>query len=108
MRFAMPWRCAHAYAQCLRMAEARNPHRYSCDGLRPAAAGMNGVNPLYVLRNHVAEEAIRAAKTGDASVEITGDLTVLGVTKSVTIPFDYEGAATDPFGRSYQETLNLK
>jgi polyisoprenoid-binding protein YceI len=38
------------------------------------------------------------AKTGDASVEVTGDLTVRGVTKSVTIPFDYEGAATDPFG----------
>ncbi|MDP9821282.1 YceI family protein [Nocardioides massiliensis] len=37
-------------------------------------------------------------KTGDASVEITGDLTVRGVTKSVTIPFDYEGAAVDPFG----------
>jgi uncharacterized protein YdiU (UPF0061 family) len=27
---------------------------------------MNGVNPLYVLRNHQAEEAIRAAKLGDA------------------------------------------
>ena len=36
---------------------------------RPApevAAGMNRVNPLYVLRNHLAEDAIRAAKTGDA------------------------------------------
>lgn len=43
--------------------------RQAQDG-RPAqeiADGMNRVNPLYVLRNHLAEEAIRAAKTGDAS-----------------------------------------
>jgi uncharacterized protein YdiU (UPF0061 family) len=30
-------------------------------------AGMNGVNPLYVLRNHLAEAAIQAAHKGDAS-----------------------------------------
>lgn len=29
---------------------------------------------------------------------VTGDLTIKDVTKSVTIDFDYEGAATDPFG----------
>ncbi|WP_338878290.1 YdiU family protein [Achromobacter veterisilvae] len=42
--------------------------RHAQDGRPPAevAAGMNGVNPLYVLRNHLAEEAIRAAKSGDA------------------------------------------
>lgn len=32
------------------------------------------------------------------SFEVTGDLTIKGVTKSVTVPFDFEGAATDPFG----------
>lgn len=32
------------------------------------------------------------------TVEITGDLTIKGVTKSVTIPFEFTGAATDPFG----------
>ncbi|ALM83667.1 YdiU family protein [Bordetella sp. N] len=34
------------------------------------ADGMDQVNPLYVLRNHLAENAIRAAKQGDASVII--------------------------------------
>jgi polyisoprenoid-binding protein YceI len=36
--------------------------------------------------------------TGDTSFELTGDLTIKGVTNSVTIPITYEGAATDPFG----------
>ncbi|KAG1240627.1 hypothetical protein G6F68_017475 [Rhizopus microsporus] len=43
--------------------------RHAEDG-RPAeetAQAMNRVNPLYVLRNHLAEEAIRAAKAGDVS-----------------------------------------
>lgn len=43
--------------------------RQAEDG-RPAtevATSMNRVNPLYVLRNHLAEEAIRAANAGDAS-----------------------------------------
>jgi polyisoprenoid-binding protein YceI len=30
--------------------------------------------------------------------EVTGDLTVKGVTKQVTIPLEFQGAATDPFG----------
>lgn len=34
---------------------------------RERAIGMDGVNPLYVLRNHLAEQAIRAARQGDAS-----------------------------------------
>ena len=36
--------------------------------------------------------------TGPTSLELTGDLTIKGVTNSVTVPFEYEGAATDPFG----------
>ncbi|WP_454690821.1 protein adenylyltransferase SelO [Achromobacter aloeverae] len=40
-------------------------------GEREAAAqAMDRVNPLYVLRNHLAEDAIRAAKQGDASIII--------------------------------------
>jgi polyisoprenoid-binding protein YceI len=37
-------------------------------------------------------------QTGDDSFEVTGDLTIKGVTNSVTVPLTYEGAATDPFG----------
>ena len=36
--------------------------------------------------------------TGDSSFDLVGDLTIKGVTNSVTIPFEFEGAATDPFG----------
>ncbi len=32
------------------------------------------------------------------TVEVTGDLTIKDVTRSITIPFEYQGAATDPFG----------
>ena len=37
-------------------------------------------------------------QAGEATLELTGDLTIRGVTNSVTIPFEFEGAATDPFG----------
>ncbi|MDG4814969.1 YceI family protein [Micromonospora sp. WMMD956] len=37
-------------------------------------------------------------QTGEDTFDLTGDLTVKGVTNSVTIPFTYEGAANDPFG----------
>jgi polyisoprenoid-binding protein YceI len=39
-----------------------------------------------------------ARQAGPAEFELTGDLTVRGVTRQVTIPFSYEGSATDPFG----------
>src|SRR3954471_4465558 len=35
---------------------------------------------------------------GGADFEVTGDLTVKDVTKSVTIPLEFQGAAKDPFG----------
>lgn len=37
-------------------------------------------------------------QTGDDSFDLTGDLTIKGVTNPVTIPFTFEGAAKDPFG----------
>jgi polyisoprenoid-binding protein YceI len=38
------------------------------------------------------------SQTGPTSLDITGDLTIKGTTNSVTIPFEFEGGATDPFG----------
>jgi polyisoprenoid-binding protein YceI len=39
-------------------------------------------------------------QTGDAEFEVEGDLTIKGTTKSVTVPFTYEGSAQDPFGNT--------
>ncbi|WP_431937904.1 YceI family protein [Nocardia grenadensis] len=36
--------------------------------------------------------------TGPDAFDVTGDLTVKGITRSVTVPFTFEGQATDPFG----------
>ena len=40
----------------------------------------------------------RRARPARPASTLTGDLTIKGVTNSVTIPFEFEGAATDPFG----------
>ncbi|MCB1291187.1 YceI family protein [Mycolicibacterium sp.] len=37
-------------------------------------------------------------QTGPAALEITGELTVKGITRAVSVPFDFEGMAADPFG----------
>jgi polyisoprenoid-binding protein YceI len=37
-------------------------------------------------------------QAGESTFEVTGDLTIKGVTNAITIPFEFEGAATDPFG----------
>ncbi len=42
-----------------------------------------------------ASTAVSATSEG---IDITGDLTIKDVTRSVTIPFSFEGAAVDPFG----------
>jgi polyisoprenoid-binding protein YceI len=39
-------------------------------------------------------------QNGPTDLDVTGDLTIKGVTNSVTIPFEFEGAATDPFGNA--------
>ena len=43
-----------------------------------------------------ASTAVRQA--GETTFEVTGDLTIKGVTNEITIPFEFEGSAKDPFG----------
>ncbi|WP_116203069.1 YceI family protein [Amycolatopsis circi] len=38
------------------------------------------------------------AQTGEDTFDVTGDLTIKDVTKSVTVPFEFGGSAKDPFG----------
>lgn len=45
---------------------------------------------------HFVSTGITAA--GDDHFRVTGDLTLRGVTKPVTVDFEYNGAAVDPFG----------
>jgi len=40
------------------------------------------------------------AQTDDDEFEVTGDLTIKGVTKPVTIEFEYTGTAVDPYGNT--------
>jgi polyisoprenoid-binding protein YceI len=35
---------------------------------------------------------------GGNDFEVTGDLTIKGVTKSIVLPLEFQGSATDPFG----------
>jgi polyisoprenoid-binding protein YceI len=42
-------------------------------------------------------ESARVEPAGDDRYRVTGDLTIKGVTKSVTIDFEYTGTAVDPF-----------
>lgn len=37
---------------------------------------------------------------GGNDFEVTGDLTIRGVTKSITLPLEFQGSATDPFGNA--------
>jgi polyisoprenoid-binding protein YceI len=38
------------------------------------------------------------AQTGETDFEVTGDLTIKGVTKQVVLPLEFQGSAQDPFG----------
>jgi polyisoprenoid-binding protein YceI len=39
-------------------------------------------------------------KVGEDTYRVTGDLTIRGVTQPVTIDFEYQGQASDPFGNT--------
>jgi polyisoprenoid-binding protein YceI len=43
-------------------------------------------------------ESTSAKQLDDSTFQLTGDLTIKGVTKPVTVDFTFEGAAVDPFG----------
>jgi polyisoprenoid-binding protein YceI len=57
-------------------------------------------NDFLDIENHpqIVFESTGVRQVDDVTVEVTGDLTIKGVTKQVTIPFEFQGTATDPFG----------
>lgn len=57
-------------------------------------------NDFFDMENHpqITFTSTKIEANGGGGVDVTGDLTIKGTTKSVTIPFSYEGTATDPFG----------
>jgi polyisoprenoid-binding protein YceI len=59
-------------------------------------------NDFFDMENHPVIRFVSTSvrQTSEAEYEVTGDLTIKGVTKSVTIPFEYTGTAVDPFGNT--------
>ena len=57
-------------------------------------------NDFFDMENHpqITFTSTKIEPNGSGGVDVTGDLTIKGTTKSITIPFSYEGTATDPFG----------
>jgi polyisoprenoid-binding protein YceI len=57
-------------------------------------------NDFLAMEEHprITFETTVVRQTGRTAFEVTGDLTIRGVTRSVTIPLEFQGAAKDPFG----------
>jgi polyisoprenoid-binding protein YceI len=72
----------------------------SIDTRNPDRDGHLRTNEFLDAANHptISFVSTSAKLHGEDSVTLTGDLTIKGVTKSLAIEFDYQGAATDPFG----------
>jgi polyisoprenoid-binding protein YceI len=47
---------------------------------------------------HITFVSTRVTVVDETTYELSGELTIKGVTKPITIPFTFEGAAQDPFG----------
>jgi polyisoprenoid-binding protein YceI len=57
-------------------------------------------NDFLDIENHpqITFESTSVRQLDDVTVQVSGDLTIKGVSKPVTIDFEYQGQATDPFG----------
>ena len=57
-------------------------------------------NDFFDMENHpeITFNSTSVEGAGEGAFLVTGDLTVRGVTKPVTLDFEYTGDATDPFG----------
>jgi polyisoprenoid-binding protein YceI len=57
-------------------------------------------NDFLDIENHpeIVFESTGVRQLDDVTVQVSGDLTIKGVSKPVTIDFEYQGQATDPFG----------
>lgn len=59
-------------------------------------------NDFFDMDNHpeITFESTNVEQTDDDEYRVTGDLTIKGVTKPVTIDFDFDGSAVDPYGNT--------
>lgn len=57
-------------------------------------------NDFFDVENHptISFTSTDVTAVADNTLRVVGDLSIKGTTKSVTIDFDFNGAATDPFG----------
>lgn len=70
-------------------------------------------NDFFDMENHpqITFTSTKIEGNGSGGLDVTGDLTIKGTTKSITIPFEFEGTATDPFGNQragFEGTTTIK
>ena len=59
-------------------------------------------NDFFDMENHpkISFTSTAVEQVGTENYRVTGDLTIKGVTKPVTVDFEYTGTAVDPFGNT--------